>query len=124
MVQEGKPDVVGRWNLPGGHVERGEAVTAAGIREVREETGLEAQLSSLVGVVVSPGAIRFVIRGNVVSGHEIPGHDILAIRRFPQEEMDALSDDQLDAAPVLRVVFDRLRAGDSYPLGVFTEKLV
>lgn len=124
MVQEGKPDVRGKWNLPGGHVERGEAVTASGLREVREETGLAVTLTSLVGVIVSSGAIRFVMRGEVVSGREIPGHDILAIRRFAPEEMDALSDDQLDAAPVLRTVFDRLRADESYPLEVFTEKLV
>jgi ADP-ribose pyrophosphatase YjhB (NUDIX family) len=42
MVQEGKRDVYGIWNLPGGHVESGEGVTVAGVREVHEETGLEA----------------------------------------------------------------------------------
>ncbi|MFP4554749.1 MAG: NUDIX hydrolase [Actinomycetota bacterium] len=124
MVQEAKPDVHGRWNLPGGHVEKGEAVTAAGIREVHEETGLEAKPTSLVGVIVSAGAVRFVIRGEVVSGIETPGDDILTIRRFDLEELDAIDDHQLDAAPVLRAVFDRLKAGMSYPLEVFAEELV
>lgn len=124
MVQEGKPDVHGKWNLPGGHVEKGEAVTAAGIREVHEETGLEATLTSLLGVIVSSGAVRFAIRGKVVSGMETPGDDILAIQRFHPEELDAMSDDQLDAAPVLRAVFDRLSAGRNYPLEVFVEELI
>ncbi len=30
----------GQWSLPAGHVESGESVTAAAVREAREETGV------------------------------------------------------------------------------------
>lgn len=123
MVQEGKPDVYGKWNLPGGHMERGEVVTAAGLREVREETGLEAELTDLLGVFVSTGAVRFVMRGKVVSGIEKPGDDILAVRRFHFEELGDLDDDQIDGALVLRAVFSRLRAEAGFPLAVLIEEL-
>ena len=38
------------WCLPGGGVEKGESLAEAGIREAREETGLDVELTRLVGV--------------------------------------------------------------------------
>jgi len=42
-VQRGKQPLKGWWSLPGGVVETGEHLTDALKREVREETGLEAE---------------------------------------------------------------------------------
>jgi len=38
------------WCLPGGGVEDGESLAEAGIREAKEETGLDVELTRLVGV--------------------------------------------------------------------------
>lgn len=49
----------GRWSLPAGGVEPGEAPEAAVVREVAEETGLEVTAARLVGAV---GGAPFRVR--------------------------------------------------------------
>lgn len=46
LVQETRPDIYGKWGLPAGHVDDGESVTGAAIRETQEETGYLVELHS------------------------------------------------------------------------------
>lgn len=54
----------GQYALPGGIVEYGETMEEAAVREVREETGLETDIVSLLGVYSHPDRDP---RGHVVS---------------------------------------------------------
>ncbi|MCR9268916.1 MAG: NUDIX hydrolase [Hyphomonadaceae bacterium] len=51
LIRRGTPPKQGEWSLPGGRVEPGEPVRAAALRELQEETGVEARLIGLVDVV-------------------------------------------------------------------------
>jgi 8-oxo-dGTP pyrophosphatase MutT (NUDIX family) len=50
----------GRWVLPKGHVEPGETLEAAAVREVEEETGVRASIIAPLG---APDTYTFVSQG-------------------------------------------------------------
>jgi len=51
LVKRGKPPLEGRWSLPGGRIEWGERAADAALRELKEETGVEAEIIGLADVV-------------------------------------------------------------------------
>lgn len=53
LVRRAKPPREGSWSLPGGRQRLGEAVRETARREVREETGLEVEVTALLDVVDS-----------------------------------------------------------------------
>jgi ADP-ribose pyrophosphatase YjhB (NUDIX family) len=57
----------GEWALPGGHVEEGETIAEAALREIHEETACTAEIVRLTGVYSNPAGTRITYPdGNVV----------------------------------------------------------
>jgi 8-oxo-dGTP diphosphatase len=50
VIKRGKPPFEGHWSIPGGGLDYGESLRDAVHREVREETGLEIEIISLLDV--------------------------------------------------------------------------
>lgn len=57
----------GLWGLPSGHVEAGETVAAAVVREMREEAGLDVEVLRLIGVYSDPVSQVFAYPSGRVS---------------------------------------------------------
>jgi 8-oxo-dGTP diphosphatase len=53
LIKRGKPPRLDEWSIPGGHLEWGETLKGAALREAREETGLTIELAGLIDVVDS-----------------------------------------------------------------------
>lgn len=55
------------WSIPSGHIEIGETVSEAAIREVKEETNLDVKIKKLIGVYSDPDSQVFAYpNGRVV----------------------------------------------------------
>lgn len=101
LVQRGKGALRGLWSLPGGHIEPGERARNAALREIREETGIEAELSGLLDIheVLRNDAdgrlaahyLLVVFIGRWVSGEPAAGDDAAAARFVPVEAVGNLS---------------------------------
>lgn len=125
LVREGEGKKVGRWNLPGGHVEDGERIADAAAREAREEVGLGVYLTDLVGIYAAPllgtSSLRFVFTGHAVTGEPRPGDGILEVRWFPVEELADLPDDEVLGAEMFRRIARDLVTGITWPMAVLSE---
>ena len=51
LIRRARGDYPGLWGLPGGKVERGEHLSEAAVREIREECGVEAAFVRHLGCV-------------------------------------------------------------------------
>ena len=47
----------GNWSLPGGTMDLGETLPGAVVREAREETGLDVELTGILGIYTDPGHV-------------------------------------------------------------------
>jgi ADP-ribose pyrophosphatase YjhB (NUDIX family) len=55
----------GRWTIPTGGLKKNETLTACAVRECREETGLEVEITGLAGVYSDPGHVTAYASGEV-----------------------------------------------------------
>lgn len=105
LIRRGKPPRLGQWSLPGGRIEWGERAADAALRELREETGVQAKLTGLIAVV--DGLFGFEDEGEAgdeeprhyllidyaarwLSGEPSPGDDATAAQWWPLAEVAAL----------------------------------
>jgi len=92
LIRRGRPPRQGEWSLPGGRIEPGERAVNAALRELREETGVEAEIIGLIDVIdgLFPDAsVHYVLidyAARWTCGEPVAGDDASDARFMPIEE--------------------------------------
>ena len=89
------------WAMPGGAMDIGETIADAGVRETREEAGIDCEITRLVGVYTNPrhvmlytsnGEVRqecsLVFAARPVGGELTTSSESREVRWVPPDEID------------------------------------
>jgi ADP-ribose pyrophosphatase YjhB (NUDIX family) len=90
----------GNWAVPGGAVDLGQSVAQAAVRETCEESGIECEITGLVGIYSDPkhvllytsnGEVRqefsIVLTARPISGHPTPSSESSEVRWVPMSDV-------------------------------------
>jgi ADP-ribose pyrophosphatase YjhB (NUDIX family) len=97
----------GNWAFPGGAIDIGESVAQAGIRETLEESGMECEITGLVGIYSDPKHIilytsngearqefSIVLIGRPLRGEPTPSDETTEVRWVPASSVGELTMDR------------------------------
>ena len=93
LVQENQESARGLWNLPAGHVDKGESLEVAAVREVKEETGFDVSLIAQIALYHETAAqsVKHVYSAEIIGG-ELTAQEgeILDAKWLSYEEIQAI----------------------------------
>jgi ADP-ribose pyrophosphatase YjhB (NUDIX family) len=101
------------WAMPGGAVDIGESLAQAAVRETREETGIDCEITGLSGIYTDPGHVilymsngevrqefSIVLTARATGGQPAPSAETSEVRWVP---LDQVGGYQMDPSMTLRV---------------------
>ncbi len=95
LVQESQPKAYGLWNLPAGHVDKGEKIRDAAIREAKEETGFDVKLINELAILheESNNAVKHIFMAEIIDGElTMKPDEILDIKWLTYDEINVLNE--------------------------------
>jgi ADP-ribose pyrophosphatase YjhB (NUDIX family) len=103
----------GNWALPGGAVDLGESLTQAAVRETREETGVDCEITGLSGIYTDPAHVllytsngearqefSIVLTGRATGGQPTPSSETSEVRWAAPDDLESY---EMDRSMRLRV---------------------
>ena len=116
------------WNQPVGHLDPGETLTEAAIRETWEETGLKVELVGLIGTYLwqvnsDRAALRFCFLAKSETFEVAPVHEteIMSAEWVTREQLKQISSEF--RTPITQKCLDDYFLGKLYPLESVTSIL-
>ena len=95
------------WAVPGGAIDLGESLTQAAVRETKEETGIDCEITGLVGIYTDPkhvilytsnGEVRqefsIVLTARPVGGRPTPSSESTEVRWVRRDDLESYPTDR------------------------------
>ena len=126
MVKEAKKKCYGQWNYPAGHMEEGEKITDAAIRETFEETGCKVKLTGVLpicsfnkleGTRILVKFTADVIEENITFDTD----EILDVQWIDMETIKHMSREELRSYDINIAHLKDLEENKIFPLEVFDD---
>lgn len=92
------------WAVPGGAIDLGESMSEAGVRETHEETGIECEITGVIGIYTDPKHIVFytsdgearqefsiLLTGRYIAGQPTPSDESKEVHWVAPEQLAGLT---------------------------------
>jgi ADP-ribose pyrophosphatase YjhB (NUDIX family) len=101
------------WAIPGGAIDLGESLTQAAVRETREETSIECEITGLVGIYTDPRHVMLYTSNGearqefsiVLTARAVSGEPTLSVE---SNEVHWVRSEDLDSYPMDRSMSIRI----------------
>ena len=126
MVQEARKKVYKMQNFPMVHLDAEETIFEGAKREVKEETGYEVELTSIISIQNYPNKenIKITFNANIIDGDiSYDKNEVLDVKWISIEELENMTSKELRAYNSSRDIIKDAKENKEYPLEII-KKLV
>lgn len=126
LVQEAKEKCYGKWNISAGRLEPNESITAGAIREIKEETGCDIELTGIISIdygVIEDKSFMAIIFSTKLLNENIKFNkdEILDVKWHDIDEIINGMDDKLRNSKLIKHALLNLKNGDVSALKLLNE---
>ena len=121
MVKEAKKKCYGKWNIPAGHLEKGETVFEGAIREVFEETGCKVKLKNMLPIINKEFENILLVHFTTELLEEkisFNKKEILEVKWISKEELKNMTSENLRDEKSIKRILEILETNKIFPLNV------
>ena len=126
MVKEAKKKCYGQWNYPAGHMEEGEKITDAAIRETFEETGCKVKLTGVLPICSfnKPEGTRIMVKftADIIEENiTFDTDEILDVQWIDMDRIKSMSREELRSYDINIAHLKALEENKIFPLEIFDD---
>lgn len=119
MVQEAAENIRGLYNIPAGKLDSNESIFDGAIREVKEETGYDVKLDSILCVqyLENKNILKIIFNASIVSGNVCFNKDeIMDVMWISIDELERMTDKKLRSYNSNINIIKDCKNNKNYPL--------